>query len=500
MTSDLESPHGQFSEQSPLIAEPREYDSDDAAPTTLSRKRTVAVTIVVTCLLFIQLGLLITASARTVSDFIIGRILAGSGAAGIYSTQAIIVLELCSKKRRGLFLGCLYTIITTGVAAGAILAGALTPKYGWEQRLIYYIQSPICLVITPILYFSIPPTGGEKVAGHEGNTFFRKLARIDYLGILTLTSANLTLLYSLSSSTIPFSFLAASLLLFVIFLIVESSPKFTTEPIVPVTILRSRGVLLSGISSGGLMMARWAVLFYLPVYGIAVRGWSPAQGGIIMIPTNAGFALGGLIVGWIHIRKARSYYTSTLIVSVFFGLSLLLIAMISTPNSSIVLYAFAIFVNGFTSAAYLNYMVSHLLHITSPSSHYIVTGLLATFRSLSGSFGSAIGGGIFSRVLKARLEAGFYDGGYHDHDDGRQELIRKLLGSPALVWQLEGYERETAITAYQNSLRMMFLVAVALTVLMTFVQAGTGSSAPVDSAKSDDGLESEVNQGTGNET
>jgi sugar phosphate permease len=89
---------------------------------------------------------------------------------------------------------------------------------------------------------------------------------------------------------------------------VESSPKLTTEPIVPVTILRNRGVLFTGISSAGLMMARWAVLFYLPVYGIAVRGWSPAEGGVIMIPTNSGFALGGLMVGWIHIRKARSYY------------------------------------------------------------------------------------------------------------------------------------------------------------------------------------------------
>jgi MFS family permease len=169
------------------------------------------------------------------------------------------------------------------------------------------------------------------------------------------------------------------------------------------------------------------------------------------------------------------------VVSVFFALSLLLIALISTPDSSVVLYALAIFANGFSSAAYLNYTVSHLLHITPASTHYIVTGLLATFRSLSGSFGSAIGGGIFSRVLKARLEAGFLDdGGYYDHNDQRQELIRKLLGSPALVWQLEGHQRETAIAAYQDALRTMFLVAVALSVLMAFVQAGTGSSAPVE--------------------
>lgn len=59
----------------------------------------------------------------------------------------------------------------------------------------------------------------------------------------------------------------------------------------------------------GLMMARWAVLFYTPVYAMAVRGWSPASAGLILVPTNAGFGTGGLLVGWLHIRKSTSYYS-----------------------------------------------------------------------------------------------------------------------------------------------------------------------------------------------
>lgn len=161
-------------------------------------------------------------------------------------------------------------------------------------------------------------------------------------------------------------------------------------------------------------------------------------------------------------------------------LSLMCIALLSTTDSSVVLYAFIIFVNGFTCGAFLNYTVAHVLHLTTPSSHYIVTSLIATFRSLAGSFGSAIGGGIFSRVLKRRLEAGFYDSIWQGpNPEDRDELIRKLLGSPALVWQLEGYERQAAIAAYSEALRTMFLAGVALTVLMTFAQAGTGSAAPI---------------------
>lgn len=55
MVSDVEARHDDHaSEQTPLLAEPRDYGGDDEAPTTLSRKRAVVVIIVITCLLFIQ--------------------------------------------------------------------------------------------------------------------------------------------------------------------------------------------------------------------------------------------------------------------------------------------------------------------------------------------------------------------------------------------------------------------------------------------------------------
>lgn len=104
-------------------------------------------------------------------------------------------------------------------------------------------------------------------------------------------------------------------------------------------------------------------------------------------------------------------------------------------------------------------------------------------------------------MLKSRLEAGFNGGGgeydtfINDGDGDTQELIRRLLGSPALVWQLEGHSREIAITAYQDALRTMFLAAFALSAIMAFVQAGTGSKGAVESAESENNdLTSEVDQ------
>ena len=98
----------------------------------------------------------------------------------------------------------------------------------------------------------------------------------------------------------------ASVVFFALFLTIESS--WVAEPIIPINVLKARSVLTTCLAGLGLMMARWAVLFYTPVYALAVRGWSPASAGLILIPTNVGFGLGGLVVGWLHIRQTGSYY------------------------------------------------------------------------------------------------------------------------------------------------------------------------------------------------
>lgn len=94
--------------------------------------------------------------------------------------------------------------------------------------------------------------------------------------------------------------------LFVIFVLIEAF--VAKEPVIPVAVLKSRGVLLTSLSTLCLMMARWLVLFYTPIYALAVRSWTPATAGTLLIPTNAGFGVGGLLVGLFHINRAGSFY------------------------------------------------------------------------------------------------------------------------------------------------------------------------------------------------
>ena len=117
----------------------------------------------------------------------------------------------------------------------------------------------------------------------------------------------------------------------------------------------------------------------------------------------------------------------------------------------------------------MNYNLAHLLHITPKETHYVATALLATFRGFAGSFGSALGGGIFQRQLSSSLKSRFGDAGLSN-----PRLVRQLLGSPVLVGKLEGKERDIAIGGYQDALKVLWLTMGAIALLSFFVQAGTG--------------------------
>ncbi|GAB7356210.1 hypothetical protein MBLNU459_g6790t1 [Dothideomycetes sp. NU459] len=420
-----------------------------------------------TSTIIMAIGVLVTASAGDFTAFIAGRIVTGIGAAGIFTVSIIIVLELSSPKRRGIMIGLLNSGYTVGVALGATFAGALLSKTGW--RALFWMQAPIAIFGGTILLVCIPRDFTAGKQDTSGDSIFVRLGRLDYFGAASLTSGIVFLLFALSSpKNIPILPILLSFIILVTFVLNEA--YVAREPIVPVTLLKSRGLLFTCLGTVGYMMARWSVLFYAPTYAIAIRDWPPGVAGSILIATNGGFGLGGILVGWIHIRRHGSFYIPSLVVYAIFPFTLAALALLSTSTSSSALYITVLFLNGFCTGAALNYTLAHLLHLTPSSTHYIATSLVATFRGFAGSFGSAIGGGFFVRVLNESLQQGFRKAGLKDTEG----LRRRLLGSPALVGGLNGAERDVAVRGYEDATRALFLAAAGLAALMVLVQAATG--------------------------
>ncbi|TKA31785.1 hypothetical protein B0A50_01864 [Salinomyces thailandicus] len=417
--------------------------------------------------IILAIGSVLSSLAQSFEAFVFGRAVTGMGASGVFTISIIIVLELTGSKRRGIAIGLLNSGYTVGVAVGATAAGGLLPLVGW--RALFWAQAPIAIAGGLVLLFAIPHDFTAGAKDESGHSTLKRVGRLDYFGALTLTAAIVLVLYALSSpKEIPILPIILSALVFLTFVLNEI--YLAKDPIIPITLLKSRGLLLTCLSTVGYMMARWSVLFYTPTYAIAVRQWSPATAGSILIPTNAGFAAGGLLVGWFHVRRQGSFYIPCLVVYALFPITMVLLAYLSTQHSNPVLYILIVAAGGAVTGAALNYTLAHLLHLTPKSTHYMATSLVATFRGFAGSFGSAIGGGMFTRKLATSLQSHFESEGLHH----KERLIRRLLGSPALVGELTGVDKEVAIRGYEDALRMLFLAGAGLAVVMVFVQAGTG--------------------------
>ncbi|KAI1622184.1 major facilitator superfamily domain-containing protein [Exophiala viscosa] len=419
-------------------------------------------------------GLLISSQAPSVNAFLAGRVVTGIGSASVTPVAFILVTELTAPRRRGLFFGAINTGYTSGVACGAIIAGALEPLVGW--RAVFWLQIPFTLAAALLAFFTIPEPrrldASTAAGAYHKQSLATKLSQIDYFGVVTIIGAVVLLLYSLSSPKVQITPIVLSVASLVLFVLVEA--HWADQPIVPISILRSRGNILTGIATVGVMTARWSVLFYTPTYVLTLRGWSQASAGLTLIPTNLGFGLGGLLAGWLHIRRTGSFYYACIVTCVLFIMSMFAVSWISTPGSNIYGYLTVLFVNGAIVGCLLNYSIAHVLHLTIPATHIIVIPLNAMFRSLSGSFGSSVAGGLFLRTLQRTLTKEFLARGI----TGKGALIRQLLGSPVTVQKLTGVEREVALVGYETALRTIYSAGGVLAILMLFVQAGVGWTAP----------------------
>jgi len=140
-------------------------------------------TLILPIAVLIATGGLICTVSTSFGTFVTGRVIAGTGGAGVLSLAIIIGLELASEKSRGLVLGLINAGFTAGVSFGAIVFGGLMPVVGW--RPLFWGQIPFAFATGLGVFISIP----AAAEAHDTKTSTRqKLARIDYLGAGLLVS------------------------------------------------------------------------------------------------------------------------------------------------------------------------------------------------------------------------------------------------------------------------------------------------------------------------
>ncbi|OQU94427.1 hypothetical protein CLAIMM_00785 [Cladophialophora immunda] len=122
------------------------------------------------------LGSLLCGAAASSNMFILGRAVAGTGGAGIFSGCLSILAIVTPLSKRALYTAALSSLFGVATVTGPIIGGALTTKVSW--RWCFYINLPVGAVtlVALALFFKPPVRTSDKAPLRE------RILQIDIIG------------------------------------------------------------------------------------------------------------------------------------------------------------------------------------------------------------------------------------------------------------------------------------------------------------------------------
>ena len=227
-------------------------------------------------------GLVDDGSLLIATRFIKGVSAAFTAPAGL----SIITTSFAEGPMRNRALSIYAATGATGFSLGLVFGGLLT-EIGW--RWVFLLPAPIAL-ITLIAALKLVPDSGRPAGARRG---------FDLAGAVTLTASMLLLVFTVVeapdagwASVRTIGSLAAVAALMTAFVAIE---RRTARPLVRLGILRSASLVRANVGAMSLIGGWFGFQFIATLYMQQLRGWSPLETGLAILP-------GGLLVALIAPR------------------------------------------------------------------------------------------------------------------------------------------------------------------------------------------------------
>ena len=262
-----------------------------------------------------ELGSIVCGAAPNSTALIIGRAIAGSGAAGIFSGAISMLIHLVPLQKRPMFAGLGGAVFGIASVAGPLLGGVFTDNVSW--RWCFYINVPLGAVVSLVIIFILKTS--TRVSD-ETLSLVQKLRRLDLFGSSCLLPGIVCLLLALEWGGSTYSWSSARIIVLLIlfgllmcgFVAVQIFRPDTAT--VPSRIIKQRSVLAGlcfMILVGGAMMS---IIYYIALWFQAIKKASPVHSGIMSLPLLLSLVAGSMTAGP-TISLLVGYYTPYMIVS-----------------------------------------------------------------------------------------------------------------------------------------------------------------------------------------
>ncbi|MBM6382594.1 DHA2 family efflux MFS transporter permease subunit [Paenibacillus sp. FSL K6-2862] len=227
-----------------------------------------------TAMLLFTVGSAICAISPGFTVMLIGRIVQASGAGIIMPLVMNVFLTVFPPEKRGTAMGTMGIAMMFAPAIGPTLSGWIVEHYTW--RILFYMVIPLALL--DILFAFLWLRNVSKLSS----------PKFDAYGALFSTIGFGFLLYGFSSagdkgwsSAIVLLTLIIGILFITFFVLRETAMK---HPLLEFRVFKYDIFTISTLVSATINMALFGGMLLLPIYLQNIRGFSPLQSGLLLLP------------------------------------------------------------------------------------------------------------------------------------------------------------------------------------------------------------------------
>jgi EmrB/QacA subfamily drug resistance transporter len=349
------------------------------------RKRVLQFAIVI-----FLIGSALCGLSQTMTHLIIFRGIQGLGGGGLMVTTQAVVGDIIPPRQRGRYQGIFGAAFGVASVAGPLLGGYFTSNLTW--RWIFYINLPLGILALVVLAATLP-----------AQSSFKRHA-IDYLGagLLAASLAAVILVTDLGGVAYPFSsplmigLIVVAVVGIIAFIFTEQR---AAEPILPLRLFRIRDVWVT--SAVGLIIgfALLGSVTYLPLFLQIVKGMSPTESGLRMIPLMGGTLVTSILSGQIASRTGR-YKIFPIIGTTMVTLALFLISRMTAETTNLTIAALMLLL-GFGLGFVMQMLIIAVQNAVEYHDLGVATSNAILFRFIGGSLGTALLGAVLATRLLA---------------------------------------------------------------------------------------------------